>query len=1100
MSLADFINQCPGTGKPQLKCICGQDFESGYSFRRHKPTCKPYQDDVKAKGIRLKRKSTNGGYKEGASVSMSISQLKYRRHVRLWNRMSNDRAVKRGDALHTQPAIRPMASAVNSNTSNAHQMLISNIAEVEDDTAFVNGDGGIDIEAASESSKECEAHSYLESEDEEEDELWEDIDETTVDDIRDRLNNIKIEHNMKWANYRLADGFDSKGHYQPFQYKNNLPPYYIAQVSLLKILSQHRGNDLKLFDRIMNWAGHFSDEYPDIWITRSQHKCHTRKSIIPFLSNFFGTKDLLPNKTVTTLTDGSKVDIPVFDFKSVFENMMTDPELIREENLIQNNFDPNTWRPIKKYKELGPDAIVDDLTTGYLYEKGIELYCNEAPPRGISKILPCPLLFYTDEACYDKKGGCKTGPLSMCPAVAKKDVRTKSAAWFNTGYIPNYGLGHGKYFREYDDEWEVEHHRKRGMKTLTAAKKREMTVKDHQILYDAILSSFREYCHEYGGMRMMWKGELCLVKPFVLMLIGDTKEYNTACCHFNSCKVRCPCKDCLCTWDELAKKFPPKCERVTLAHRQKAMEDAEFAKLISHHQEESVWNDLPIADIVHGINGMTPLEWLHLNGQGNFKDGPEVIHNLIGKGDTKKSKKEELDLLFRAIAEEIKRNSERDIPIMALRFAIMNLTMVTANERVGNYFMLIICLSTKRGNAIMRNAMEYHKLNIQKVIDTMTALLAYDAWCRSFGIPKWEIDNAGPAVSQLMQDMIAYLPRAVEEGTHGYHKVKFHGLWLILETLKQYGSAQNTSSETGERLHQTAVGKNGDGTNLRPTSFTVQCGTRDGERTIIDQAFKYLKHLCPTEQFYNCEEEVSQDWVEVSDPQDEVNMRLAGGYTMHVSAPHGRQNDVEYDIVWDSRERTASNIKLHKHFLHCLTSWVLGQNYSDCYSITGYTELKVTSTTGTTTIYRANDYYHGGAWYDWSLIQDPIIPSIKYIGKILGFFKYNTPGFPTYLHRKMNCYDAETIASNNLKDCTTYAVVIGSKDQFTEEYLQDRIVTPFRLTSGDEAYIVPIHCITKPLAIVKNYGSTTSTGYMHCLPQHMWASLFTKLIRKHMTN
>ena len=169
MSLADFINQCPGTGKPQLKCTCGQDFESKYSFRLHKSTCKSYQDDVKAKGIRLKRKSANGGYKEGASVSMSISQLKYRTHVRLWNRMSNDRAVKRGDALHTQPAIRPMASAVNSNTSNAHQMLISNIAEVEDDTAFVNGDGGIDIEAASESSKECEAHSYLESEDEAED-------------------------------------------------------------------------------------------------------------------------------------------------------------------------------------------------------------------------------------------------------------------------------------------------------------------------------------------------------------------------------------------------------------------------------------------------------------------------------------------------------------------------------------------------------------------------------------------------------------------------------------------------------------------------------------------------------------------------------------------------------------------------------------------------------------------------------------------------------------------------------------------------------------------------------------------------------------------
>ena len=40
------------------------------------------------------------------------------------------------------------------------------------------------------------------------------------------------------------------------------------------------------------------------------------------------------------------------------------------------------------------------------------------------------------------------------------------------------------------------------------------------------------------------------------------------------------------------------------------------------------------------------MEWLHLNGLGNFKDGPDVLHDLIGVKKTMKSKKEELDLLF----------------------------------------------------------------------------------------------------------------------------------------------------------------------------------------------------------------------------------------------------------------------------------------------------------------------------------------------------------------------------------------------------------------------------------------------------------------------
>ena len=59
------------------------------------------------------------------------------------------------------------------------------------------------------------------------------------------------------------------------------------------------------------------------------------------------------------------------------------------------------------------------------------------------------------------------------------------------------------------------------------------------------------------------------------------------------------------------------------------MEEEEYAKFTSYHQEKSVWKELSIADIVEGIIGMFPLEWLHLNGQGNFKNSPDVLHDLI---------------------------------------------------------------------------------------------------------------------------------------------------------------------------------------------------------------------------------------------------------------------------------------------------------------------------------------------------------------------------------------------------------------------------------------------------------------------------------------
>ena len=1099
MGLSDYINPELSRKDPEkskdacIKCICGETFTSGRKRSRHAIKCSFIREQSEIRDQSNPMKSnTEAGYHLGAHVAIHTSQVKFRTRIRLQNRMRNDRAVTRSHALHTEPAIVEMGSVnVRSPNDEDDQMFDSHNDTMDPDEVDITG---IDPEAASVVSVECEEYEDEDEEEEEEDEEddeWEDIDDDT-EDIQQRLRNIKLNHNRRWSKFRMADGYVRGGSAKPFKYGGNLPMIYIAQVSLLKILSQHRGNDLKLFDRIMNWVEHFSNKDPNIWSKRTLHRHRTRKTFIPYLADFFQAKDLIPAKKTALMADGSKVDMPVYDFKSVFERMMLDPELINEENLIKNNFDPKTWRPIKKYKDLAPHDTVDDLTTGCLYEKGIELYCDDPPPAGIARILPTPIILFTDEAHHDKKNGNKTGPMSMCPAVVKQDVRAKDSSWFNIAYLPNYGLGRGKYYGNYDDKWEDQDGKKKGLKTLTQDKLREMKVKDHQTLYDTALQSFRDYCDTYGGLRMMWQGELCLAKPFLLMVIGDTKEYNMITNKYNSNRARCPCKCCLCTWEDIGTKFPPTCQRVTLAHIEKAMEDKDYAKSISFHQETSVWNNLPIADIEEGIGGMCPLEWLHLNGQGNFKDGPDVIHDIIGEGQTKKSKKEELDLLFKAVAEDIKRNSERDFPIMALRFAIMDLTNVTANERVGNYFILIICLTSKRGRAIMKASLKEAGIDIEDMINTMTALLAYDSWCRSFGVPKWELDNAGPAVANLMEDMTKHLPKEVKDGSHGYHKVKFHGLWLSLDFMRKYGSGRNTTGEHGERLHKIVVGLIGDGTQKRPAKFTVQCGQRDGERTVIDKAFKYVKHECPVEMFYNCEE-ADEDPFEES--VEMFNHTWLGGYTLSAPSYTGRMNVVDYQVRWDSTHRTAAGIELHKHLLHCLTCWAIKHEYTGSYSVTGYTELRMRNDCGERHIYRANDYYHGGGWYDWALVRDPKNADIKFIGKILGFFKYDTPGFPTYRYVELDGIDKDIIRRDRMRDDTMYAVVIGSTKVMDEANLDSRIATPFRLSSGDDAYIIPVSCILKPVMVVRNFGSTTSTGYLHCLPQRKWPSLFSKLIR-----
>ena len=187
--------------------------------------------------------------------------------------------------------------------------------------------------------------------------------------------------------------------------------------------------------------------------------------------------------------------------------------------------------------------------------------------------------------------------------------------------------------------------------------------------------------------------------------------------------------------------------------------------------------------------------------------------------------------------------------------------------------------------------------------------------------------------------------------------------------------------------------------------------------------------------------------------------RWIGSYSLAISTSSGRMRDVNYKLKWKNKDRTAAGIKLHLHFLHCLTTWSVKQEYHSPYTITGFTELRVhCQQKKNPIIYRANDYYYGKGWYDWALVEDPKNANITYIGKILGFFKYTTPGFPSYKHIEIDGCQKNDVVASNLNDDTMYVVVIGSTNEISENKLDERIATPFRLTSGDKAYMLPIRC------------------------------------------
>ena len=82
----------------------------------------------------------------------------------------------------------------------------------------------------------------------------------------------------------------------------------------------------------------------------------------------------------------------------------------------------------------------------------------------------------------------------------------------------------------------------------------------------------------------------------------------------------------MCSFLAMGTVIPPRCTSITLADHVHAMGDEEYAKRISQHQVWSKWNDLPMANDGEGIGGSTPLEPVHVNGQGTYQDGIKRVH------------------------------------------------------------------------------------------------------------------------------------------------------------------------------------------------------------------------------------------------------------------------------------------------------------------------------------------------------------------------------------------------------------------------------------------------------------------------------------------
>src|SRR5210317_1776519 len=97
----------------------------------------------------------------------------------------------------------------------------------------------------------------------------------------------------------------------------------------------------------------------NIWSTRNNYNytCHTRQATLTFFSGFFRNegddpRPLTPDQVNVECSCERVHTVPVNEFERTLTSILTDPEIMRDENFIQDNFDKDTLRPTFKYEDM----------------------------------------------------------------------------------------------------------------------------------------------------------------------------------------------------------------------------------------------------------------------------------------------------------------------------------------------------------------------------------------------------------------------------------------------------------------------------------------------------------------------------------------------------------------------------------------------------------------------------------------------------------------------------------------------------------------------------------------------------------------------------
>ena len=371
------------------------------------------------------------------------------------------------------------------------------------------------------------------------------------------------------------------------------------------------------------------------------------------------------------------------------------------------------------------DFLIDDLLSSKWYRDvikslGMDQITTKEEWIKAGKPFLIPLLFYIDKTGTDMMCRYSLEPLLFTLGLFRRAMRMTSSAWRHLGFVP-------------DLDQISSAQRKETRKTQTGKGRTcrnyhkciQELLRDLLLIHNRKSGSDSDAGHVPIPLRLRLGDEIHWVNAYlpVAYVIGDNKSNDYLCAKiggYSKTHPRC-CRACDCSMadadntdyrcrfidqkeitDAVAEVKTTRIRETQRAGNTKAAKRARKAaeeRLEDKHHRyycHNAFDDVWFGDTKRGIHGSTPSDLLHTLREGNLARAVALIVHVLGVPG-----KAELDNHVNYLFCTTSCHGSDYFPRTNFRKGISNLTKLSAKERVGTAFVLLLFLLNPRGYAIM---------------------------------------------------------------------------------------------------------------------------------------------------------------------------------------------------------------------------------------------------------------------------------------------------------------------------------------------------------------------------------------------------------------